>query len=103
QRLQRHFQAHVDEFRKVMTSVISALGEQVAQLRHSAETLSEAAETAAVEAASSASVSASAAGNSHAVSAATEGLSSSIKEIAGQAHRTNAVVEVATDEASQTD
>ena len=72
------------------------------QLKVSAETLSEAAETATFEAANAASVSASAADNSNAVSAATEQLSGSIREIAGQAHHTNAVVEAATQEANRT-
>jgi len=99
---QHFFEGHVREFKRIMTAVVSALGEQVEQLRHSAETLSEAAETASFEAANAASVSAGAADNSHAVAGATEGLSCSIREISDQAHRTNAVVEAATHEASRT-
>ena len=76
--------------------------QQVDQLRSSAGTLSEAAETATFEAATAAHVSASAADNSNAVAAATEELSCSIREISDQAHRTNAVVEAATHEASRT-
>ena len=99
----RHaFQAHVRDFQKIVTAVLTALNEQVGQLRRSAETLSHAAETATSEAASAANVSASAADNSHAVAAATEQLSGSIREISDQAHRTNTVVEAATYEASQT-
>lgn len=102
QERQRYFEAHARQFRKFMTSIVSALGEQVEQLRHSAETLSEAAETATFEAANAANVSASAADNSHTVAAATEELSCSVREISNQAHRTNAVVETATHEASCT-
>jgi methyl-accepting chemotaxis protein len=90
------------EFEKNIVAVIGVLGEQVQQLKVSAETLSEAAETSTFEAAGAANVSANAADNSHAVSAATEELSVSIKEIAGQAHRTNAVVETASQEAERT-
>jgi methyl-accepting chemotaxis protein len=102
QKKQRHFEAHVREFQKITTSVVAVLGEQVQQLRVSAETLSEAAETATFEAATAANVSASAADNSNAVAAATEELSCSIREISEQAHRTNGVVEAATDEAERT-
>ncbi len=102
QERQRYFEAHVRAFQKSMTAVGAALGQQVEQLRNSAETLSEAAETATFEAANAANVSASAADNSHAVAAATEELSCSIREISDQAHRTNAVVEAATHEGSRT-
>jgi methyl-accepting chemotaxis protein len=95
-------QAHVRAFQKAVTSVLSALNEQVEQLRWSAETLSRAAETATSEAANAARVSASAAGNSHAVAAATEQLSGSIREISDQALRTNTVVQAATLTATQT-
>ncbi|MGO9544136.1 MAG: methyl-accepting chemotaxis protein [Rhodomicrobium sp.] len=100
---QRHFEVHVQEFQSIMTSVVAVLGEQVDQLKLSAETLSEAAETATFEAANAASVSANAADNSNAVAAATEELSCSIKEVSDQAHRTNAVVEAATQQANRTD
>jgi methyl-accepting chemotaxis protein len=99
---QHYFEAHVRQFQSIMTAVVSALGEQTEQLRHCAGTLSEAAGTATFEAANAANVSASAAGNSHAVAAATEELSCSVREISDQAHRTNAVVEAATHEASRT-
>ncbi len=102
QERQRHFEAHVRRFQKVMTAVGAALGQQVEQLRNSAGTLSEAAEIATFEAANAANVSASAADNSHAVAAATEQLSCSIREISDQAHRTNAVVEAATHEGNRT-
>ncbi len=95
-------QTHVLAFQRAVTSVLSALNEQVEQLRWSAETLSQAAETATSEAANAASVSASAADNSHVVAAATEQLSGSIREIADQAVLTNAVVEAATLAATQT-
>jgi len=98
----RYFETAGREFQQEVTAVVTALGEQVDQLKVSAETLSEAAETATFEAANAASVSASAADNSNAVSAATEQLSGSIREIAGQAHHTNAVVEAATQEANRT-
>ncbi len=98
----RRFEKDSQEFEKNIVAVIAALGEQMDQLKGSAETLSEAAETSTFEAANAANVSASAAENSHAVSAATEELSCSIREIAAQAHRTNAVVEAATQEADQT-
>ncbi len=98
----RYFDTVGREFQKDVTAVVTALSEQVDQLKVSAETLSEAAETATFEAANAASVSASAADNSNAVSAATEQLSGSIREIAGQAHHTNAVVEAATQEANRT-
>ncbi len=100
---QLHFETRVREFQKIMTSVVAVLGDQVHQLRVSAETLSEAAEIATFEAANAANVSASAADNSNAVAAATEELSCSIREISDQAHRTNAVVEAATHEANRTD
>jgi methyl-accepting chemotaxis protein len=95
-------ETHVKTFQRAVTAVLAALNGQVEQLRQSAETLSHAAETATNEAAKAASVSASAAGNSHAVAAATEQLSGSIKEISQQAVRTNAVVQAATVAASQT-
>ena len=98
----RHFEEATRGFRSSITAVVSALAGQVEQLKASAGTLSEAAETSTFEAANAASVSQSAADNSQAVSAATEELSFSIKDIAGQAHRTNAVVEVASKEAART-
>jgi methyl-accepting chemotaxis protein len=98
----RHFESATREFQHNVTAVVSALGEQVGQLRSSAGALSEAAEVSTLEAGNAASVSASAAGNSHAVSAATEQLSGSIREIAGQAHRTNTVVETASYAAERT-
>ncbi len=101
ERLHR-FESAARTFEKNITDVVGALGQQVAQLKASAEALSEAAETATFEAGNAASVSASAADNSQAVSAATEELSVSIKEIAGQAHRTNAVVVTASEQAEQT-
>ncbi len=96
------FQKHVRQFQAVVTSVVKALQEQVAQLRVSAQSLTELAEKATFEAAEGAEVSTSAAGNSNAVAAATEQLSGSIREISGQAHRTNAVVEAASNEAART-
>ncbi len=95
-------QTHVKQFQKIVTTVLSALNEQVDLLRRSAETLTHAAETATSEAANAANVSASAADNSHAVAAATEELSGSIREISDQALRTNAVVQAATHEAAKT-
>ena len=97
-----HLETCIKKFEKSITAVVSDLSEQVEQLRASAGTLSEVAETSTFEAANAASVSQSAADNSNAVSAATEELSYSIKDIAGQAQRTNAVVEVASKEAEQT-
>ena len=99
---EHHLEASIREFEKQISAAVAALGDQVRQLETSAETLSEAAELSTVEAGNAASVSAGAAENSHAVSAATEQLSGSIKEIAGQAHRTNAVVEEASGEAERT-
>ncbi len=97
-----HFENAARQFKSGITAVVAALAGQVDQLKVSAETLSEAAETSTLEAGNAASVSQSAADNSHAVSAATEQLSVSIKDIAGQAHKTNAVVEAASKEASRT-
>jgi methyl-accepting chemotaxis protein len=97
-----HLGACIREFEKDITAVVSALGDQVGQLRSSAGALSEAAEVSTLEAGNAATVSASAADNSHAVSAATEQLSGSIREIAGQAHRTNAVVVEASGQAERT-
>jgi methyl-accepting chemotaxis protein len=102
QERQRHFEEQAQKFQKTITSVVAALTKQVDQLRSSAGALSEAAETATFEAATAAHVSASAADSSNAVAAATEELSCSIREISDQAHRTNAVVEAATHEASRT-
>ncbi len=99
---QRSFTAKVQQFQSVITRVVAGLGEQVSQLHGSAEALSEASETATFEAANAANVSASAADNSNAVAAATEELSGSIREISEQAHRTNAVVEAADNEAKRT-
>ncbi len=101
-RSQRSFTAKVQQFQNIITKVVAGLGEQVNQLRGSAETLSEASETATFEAANAANVSASAADSSNAVAAATEELSGSIREISEQAHRTNAVVEAADNEAQRT-
>jgi methyl-accepting chemotaxis protein len=94
--------AKAQQFQAIITRVVQGLGEQVAQLSSTAESLSEASETATFEAANAANVSASAADNSNAVAAATEQLSGSIKEISDQAHRTNAVVEAADNEAKRT-
>ena len=99
----RSFETHVKEFQGVMGSLAGVLSEQVDQLRRNASTLSEAAETATFEAANAATVSGTAATNSNAVAAATEQLSCSIREISDQAHRTNSVVEAATEEAARTD
>jgi methyl-accepting chemotaxis protein len=92
----------IQDFQKSMMAIVGTLTGQVQEFRGSAETLSEAAETATFEASTAAQVSASAAHNSNAVAAATEQLSHSIKEISEQAHRTNAVVEAATHEAGRT-
>ena len=97
-----HLEACTQEFEKSITAAVAALGEQVDMLWFSAETLSEAAQTSTMEADNAAGVCAGAADNSQAVSAATEQLSCSIREIAGQAHRTNSVVETASEEADQT-
>ena len=97
-----HLEACTQEFEKSITAAVAALGEQVDMLWFSAETLSEAAQTSTMEADSAAGICAGAADNSQAVSAATEQLSCSIREIAGQAHRTNSVVETASEEADQT-
>ncbi len=102
ERRQARLETVIQEFQKTITSIVAALSKQVEQLRSSAGTLSEAAETATFEAATAAHVSASAADNSNAVAAATEQLSCSIREISDQAHRTNAVVEAATHQASRT-
>ena len=67
----RRFQACIQEFEKNIAVAVGALGEQVGNLKGSAESLSEAAEVSTYEAANAVSVSASAADNSHAVSAAT--------------------------------
>ncbi len=99
---QRDLAAKAQQFRDVISKVFEGLGQQVGQLQGTAEALSEASETATFEAAHAANVSASAADNSHAVAAATEELSCSIREISEQAHRTNAVVEAADNEAKRT-
>jgi methyl-accepting chemotaxis protein len=99
---QHGLMAKAQQFQAIITRVVEGLGEQVAQLHGTAETLSEASETATFEAASAANVSASAADNSNAVAAATEQLSGSIREISDQAHRTNSVVEAADNEAKRT-
>ncbi len=99
---QRHYAAKVQQFQHVISKVVAGLGEQMEHLRGTAESLSEASETATFEAANAANVSASAADNSNAVAAATEELSGSIREISEQAHRTNSVVEAADNEAKRT-
>ena len=96
------FQEHVRQFQSIVTSVVAALRDQVEQLRNSAQSLAESAEKATFEAAEGAQVSNDAAGNSNAVAAATEQLSCSIREISGQAHRTNAVVGEAGEQAART-
>jgi methyl-accepting chemotaxis protein len=96
------FQAHVGSFRDSVTSIAGALRAQAGQLRDSAQSLSESAEKVTFEAAEGAQVSTDAADNSNAVAAATEQLSDSIREIAGQAHRTNTVVEMAGAQAART-
>ncbi len=100
--IQRSFAANAQQFQNIISKVVEGLGEQVDQLRRTAEDLSEASETTTFEAANAANVSASAADNSNAVAAATEELSGSIREISEQAHRTNAVVEAADNEAKRT-
>ncbi|MFZ1110703.1 MAG: cache domain-containing protein, partial [Rhodomicrobium sp.] len=57
QERQRHFEEQVQKFQKTITLVVAALTKQVDQLRSSAGTLSEAAETATFEAATAAHVS----------------------------------------------
>ena len=99
---QRDLASKAQQFRNIITRVVEGLGEQVSQLQGTAGALSEASETATFEAANAANVSASAADNSNAVAAATEELSCSIREISDQAHRTNAVVEAADNEAKRT-
>jgi methyl-accepting chemotaxis protein len=99
---QRLYAAKVQQFQHIISRVVQGLGEQVEHLHGTAEALSEASETATFEAANAANVSASAADNSNAVAAATEELSGSIREISEQAHRTNAVVEAADNEAQRT-
>lgn len=99
---QRHYAAKVQQFQHIISRVVDGLGEQMRHLHGNAEALSEASETATFEAANAANVSASAADNSNAVAAATEQLSGSIREISEQAHRTNAVVEAADNEAKRT-
>ena len=93
-----NFEKHVRKFQAIVTSVVGALRGQVEQLRSSAQSLAESAEKATFEAAEGVNVSTNAADNSNAVAAATEQLSDSIREISGQAHRTNAVVEQAGDQ-----
>ncbi|MGO9486039.1 MAG: methyl-accepting chemotaxis protein [Rhodomicrobium sp.] len=100
--IQRSFAAKAQQFQNVISKVVEGVGEQVDQLRRTAEDLSEASETTTFEAANAANVSASAADNSNAVAAATEELSCSIREISEQAHRTNGVVEAADNEAKRT-
>jgi methyl-accepting chemotaxis protein len=90
------------QFEQTMAGVVEGLKRQIGQLRQSAETLSDAAETSTREAEIAARVSASAADNSNAVATATEELSYSIRDVSQQAHSTNAVVEVATEEAHRT-
>ncbi len=98
----KKLQAGIGDFQRAVTRVVGILSEQVGQLKVSATTLSEAAETATYEAGSAASVSASAADSSNAVAAATEELSCSIREVSEQAQRTNSVVEAVTQEAKRT-
>ncbi len=99
---EQSFQVHVKSFQDAVTLIVGALRGQVELLRASAQSLSESAEKVTYEAAEGAEVSTSAADNSNAVAAATEQLSDSIREIAGQAHRTNAVVETAGEQAART-
>ncbi len=99
---QAHLENLIERFQKTITAVVTTMGEEVDQLRVSAETLSEAAETATFEAASAANVSAKAADNSNSVATAIDELSCSIMEVSDQTHRTNTVVEAATHAASRT-
>nr|WP_041787606.1 methyl-accepting chemotaxis protein [Rhodomicrobium vannielii] len=99
---EHYLRLEAGHFEQKMASVVEGLKRQVAQLRQSADTLSDAAETSTREAEIAARVSASAADNSNAVAAATEELSYSIRDVSQQAHSTNAVVEVATEEAHRT-
>ena len=96
------FERHAKQFQAAVTSAVGSLRSHVQQLRTSAESLADSAERATFQAAQGANVSTAAADNSNAVAAATEQLSCSIREISGQAQRTNAVVEAAGEEASRT-
>ena len=96
------FERHAKQFQAAVTSAVGSLRSHVQQLRTSAESLADSAERATFQAAQGANVSTTAADNSNAVAAATEQLSCSIREISGQAQRTNAVVEAAGEEASRT-
>ncbi len=96
------FERHAKRFQAVVTSAVGSLRSHVQQLRTSAESLADSAERVTFQAAQGANVSTAAADNSNAVAAATEQLSCSIREISGQAQRTNAVVEAAGEEASRT-
>jgi methyl-accepting chemotaxis protein len=98
----KHLQAEIGRFKTTVMQVVGFLNNYVAQLKSTAQALSEAAESANYEAANAANVSAGAADNSNAVAAATGQLSDSIREVSEQAHRTNGVVEDATREASRT-
>jgi methyl-accepting chemotaxis protein len=96
------FREHARQFEAAVTGSVRTLLTDVQELRHTAESLVDSAEKVTFHAAKGASVSTSASDSSNAVAAATEQLSCSIREISGQAHRTNAVVEAAGVEAERT-
>ncbi len=96
------FQKHARQFEATVNKAADALLSEVKELRQSAESLVESAEKVTFHAAQGANVSTGASDSSNAVAAATEELSCSIREISGQAHRTNAVVEAAGAEAERT-
>ena len=96
------FQKHARQFEASVAKAVGTLRSEVQELRQSAESLVDSAEKVTFHAAQGANVSTSASDSSNAVAAATEELSCSIREISGQAHRTNAVVEAAGVEAERT-
>jgi methyl-accepting chemotaxis protein len=98
----KHLETQIIKFQTIITRAVAILGEQVSMLQVSAQALSEAAEIATIEAANAASVSESAADNANSVAAATEELSCTIREVADQVHRTNSVIEGATQETIHT-
>ncbi|MDK9696156.1 MAG: nitrate- and nitrite sensing domain-containing protein [Siculibacillus sp.] len=98
-----HVEAAVGRFRRTVSDTLGAVDGETAAMRASAATLTTVAGSAAAEAVSADRASRGASGDVRTVAAATEELASSIREIAGQAHRASVIVSEATERAVATD
>ncbi|MEM9205020.1 MAG: nitrate- and nitrite sensing domain-containing protein [Pseudomonadota bacterium] len=99
---QSHIEGVVSTFRQNIKNVTSSVSDQADGMRSSADKLAAVAEDAAANASSADNASASASGNVQTVAVATEELTASIQEIAGQTARVSELMNAASDRAGTT-